>query len=116
VVLACLGRKALADQQNEQAVQYLTRAVEKGADYESTYLDLSEALARLGRGEESAQVLEKGVAAWPFSADLLQALVLRYMKLGRPGPAHETLERYVTLFPEDAIGREALGGADQSGP
>jgi hypothetical protein len=116
VVLACLGRKALADQQNEQAVQYLTRAVEKGADYESTYLDLSEALARLRRGEESAQVLEKGVAAWPFSADLLQALVLRYMKLGRPGPAHETLERYVTLFPEDAIGREALGGADQSGP
>jgi len=115
-VLACLGRKALSDQENEQAVQDLTRAVEKGADYESTYLDLSEALTRLGRVEESAKVLEQGVAAWPFSADLLQALVLRYMSLDRLPQAHEALKRYVTLFPEDAIGREALARAEEGGP
>jgi len=115
-VLACLGRKALSDRENEQAMQYLTRAVEKGADYESTYLDLSEALTRLGRVEESAKVLEQGVAAWPFSADLLQALVLRYMSLDRLPQAREALKRYVTLFPEDSIGREALARSEEGGP
>ena len=115
-MLACLGRKALSDRENEQAVQYLTRVVEKGADDESTYLDLSEALARLGRVEESAKVLEQGVAAWPFSAPLLQALVLRYMSLDRAPQTREALRRYVRLFPEDAIGREGLARAEEGGP
>jgi tetratricopeptide (TPR) repeat protein len=116
VVLACLGRKALFDKDYEDAVRYLTRAADKGADYDSVYLDLSEALARLGRVEESAEVLERGVAAWPFSAEIHQALVLRYMSLDRPRQAREALKRYVTLFPEDAIGREALAQAAEDAP
>ena len=66
--------------------------------------------------EESAKVLEQGVAAWPFSADLLQALVLRYASLHRLPQAREALKRYVTLFPEDAVGREALAAAEERGP
>jgi len=116
MVLACLGRKALGDQDNAKAVQYLTRALERGADYDTTYLDLSEALARMGRLEECAKVLERGVAAWPFSADLQQALVLCYMKLDRLPQAREALKRYVALFPEDSIAREALARAPEGNP
>jgi tetratricopeptide (TPR) repeat protein len=114
-VLACLGRKALADKDNAKAVEYLTRALARGAEYDTTYLDLSEALGRLGRDDESTKVLEQGVAAWPFSADLQQALVLRYMTLKRFPEMLEALKRYVALFPEDAIAREALAQADMSG-
>jgi tetratricopeptide (TPR) repeat protein len=116
MVLVCLGRKALADQDNAKAVQYLTRALERGADYDTTYLDLSEALTRMGRLEESAKVLEQGVATWPFSADLRQALVLRYMTLNRFPQAYEALKRYVALFPEDAVAREALARANEGNP
>jgi hypothetical protein len=115
-VLTCLGRKALFDKDNAKAVEYLTRALGSGAEYDSTYLDLSEALANIGRVDESAKVLEQGVAAWPFSADLLHALVMRYMSLDRLPQAHEALKRYVTLFPEDALGREALARAEEGGP
>ncbi len=116
VVLAALGRKALADQDNEKAVEYLTRALEKGADYDSTYLDLAEALTRLGRLEESARVLERGVTTWPFSAEIQQALVLRYMKLEQFPQARQALQRYVALFPEDAVAREALVRANDAKP
>jgi len=115
-VLVCSGRKALVDGDYSKAVQSLKRAIEKGAEYESTYLDLAEALNRLGQDEESLRVLEQGVSAWPFSADLQQALVLRYMKLDRPSKAREALERYVALFPEDAIGREGLARLKGDGP
>lgn len=115
-VLACLGREALSDGDHAKAVQYLTRALERGADYDTTYLDLSEALSRTGRAEESAKVLEQGVATWPFSADLWQALVLHYMTLNRFPQAHEALKRYVALFPEDAVAREALARAKEGNP
>jgi hypothetical protein len=116
VVLVCLGRKALFDRDNAKAVQYLTRALERGADYDTTYLDLSEALARMGRVEESAKVLEEAVATWPFSADLQQALVLRYVTLEWFPQAREALKRYVALFPEDANAREALAQAKERNP
>jgi hypothetical protein len=115
-VLACLGRKSLSDGDQAKAVQYLTRALERGADYDTTYLDLSEALSRMGRVEESANVLEQGVAAWPFSADLRQALVLRYITLKWFPQAHEALKQYVALFPEDAVAREALAQAKEGNP
>jgi hypothetical protein len=116
LVLLCLGRKALSEGDNAKAAQYLRRAVERGTDYEGTYLDLSKALTNMGRLEESAQVLEKGVAAWPFSADLQQALVLCYMKLERFAEARQALKRYVALFPGDAIARQALANAPQGNP
>jgi len=115
-VLACLGRKAMVDQDYEKAVQYLTRAIERGADYDTTYLDLGEALSKLGRVEGSAELLERGVATWPFSADLRQALVLRYMTLERTPQMLEALRRYQALFPEDPIAREALAQAKDRNP
>jgi len=50
-----------------------------------------------------------------FSAPLLQALVLRYMCLDQLPQAREALKRYVAVFPEDSIWREALARAEEGG-
>jgi len=75
----------------------------------------AQALIKSGRMPEGAEVLEKGVAAWPFSADLQQALVLCYMTMERYPQARRALEQYVALFPEDAIAREGLERAREAG-
>jgi hypothetical protein len=107
-VLCALGRRALEEKDNDRAADYLTRALQKGGDYASTYVDLGEALARTGRVEESAKILQKGAAVWPFSRDIQKSLVLRYLTLKQIPKAHEALRRYVALFPEDAFMQEAL--------
>jgi tetratricopeptide (TPR) repeat protein len=84
--------------------------------YDTTYLDLGEALSKIGRVEASAEVLERGVATWPFSADLRQALVLRYMTLERIPQMLEALRQYRALFPEDPIARQALAQAEDRKP
>jgi len=104
-VLACLGRKAIMDKEDMKAVEYLNRALQNGSNFEATYIDLGEALAHVGQVEESAKVLEQGVVAWPFSADIQKALVLRYVTLKQFAKADEALKRYVALFPEDTFMR-----------
>ena len=115
-VLACLGRKAIMDKEDAKAVEYLTRALTNGADFEATYIDLGEALARLGRVEESAKVLQQGVAAWPFSADIQKALVFRYVTLKQFPEADEALKRYIALFPEDTFMRGILAKVEARNP
>jgi hypothetical protein len=107
-VLAALGRKAVQEKGDAKAVEYLTRALQGGVNFAATYIDLSEALAHLGRVEESAKILEQGVAIWPFSAEIQKALVLRYVTLKQFPQAHEAVKQYVALFPEDAFMRGVL--------
>jgi len=107
-VLAALGQKALTDGDSARAADYLSRALERGAEYPTTYLHLSEALARAGRDEEAAKVLERGVAAWPYAALLQKSLVLRYITLKQYPLAHAATKRYVELFPEDSFMRDSL--------
>ena len=115
-VLACLGSKAITEKDEAKAVEYLTRALQKGANYVATYIDLGEALARVGRVEESAEVLERGVAAWPFSSEIQKALVLRYVTLKQFPQADEVLKRYVALFPEDTFMRGMLAKVEGRNP
>jgi hypothetical protein len=115
-VLCALGRKALAEEDDAKAVEYLTRALQKGGDYATTYVDLGEALARMGRVEESAQLLEKGAAIWPFSRDIQKSLVFRYLTLKQIPEAHEALKHYVALFPEDTFMQGALAKFEGRNP
>ncbi|MBZ5561598.1 MAG: hypothetical protein LAP13_04170 [Acidobacteriia bacterium] len=115
-VLCALGQKALAGKDDAKAVEYLTRALQKGGDYATTYADLGEALAQMGRVEESARILEKGAAIWPFSRDIQKSLVLRYLTLKQFPQAHDALKRYVALFPEDTFMQEALAKFEGRNP
>jgi tetratricopeptide (TPR) repeat protein len=116
VVLCALGRKALAEKDEAKAVDYLTRALQKGGDYANTYVDLGEALARMGRAEESAQILEKGAVVWPFARDIQKSLVFRYLTLKHLPQAHEALKHYVALFPEDTFMQGALAKVEGRNP
>lgn len=115
-VLCGLGRKALTEKDNAKAVEYLTQAMQKGGDYATTYADLGEALAQMGRVQESARILEEGAALWPFSRDIQKSLVLRYLTLKQLPKAHETMERYVALFPEDTFMQGALAKVEGRNP
>jgi predicted Zn-dependent protease len=115
-VLCALGRTALEKKDDAKAVDYLTKALRKGGDYATTYVDLGEALARLGRVEESARILEKGTAVWPFARDIQKSLVLRYLTLKQIPQAHEALKHYVALFPEDTFMQGALAKFEERSP
>jgi len=115
-VLCALGRKALAEKNTSLAVEYLTKALQKGGDNANTYADLGEALAEAGRVEESARILEKGASVWPFSRDIQKSLVLRYLTLKQIQQAHEALRRYVALFPEDTFMQTALAKVEGRNP
>ena len=115
-VLAALGRKAITERDNAKAVEYLTRALQKGANFEATYIDFGEALANLGRIEDSARVLQQGVDTWPFSSDIQKALILRYVTLKQFQQADKALKRYVALFPEDTFMRGVMAKVEARNP
>jgi len=115
-LLAALGRRAITEGDNAKAVEYLTRALQKGANFEATYIDFGEALANLGRIEDSARVLEQGVDTWPFSSDIQKALILRYVTLKQFQQADKALKRYVALFPEDTFMRGVLAKVEARNP
>ncbi|MEO8126572.1 MAG: hypothetical protein ABJF23_01415 [Bryobacteraceae bacterium] len=107
LVLAALGRKALAENRTE-AIELLSKSESKGAPGYSTYVDLSEALSHAGRVEESESALERGARAFPFSAPIRKHLVLGYIRLKDYAKAKQAMERFVEDFPEDAFMRGLL--------
>jgi hypothetical protein len=56
------------------------------------------------------------VAAWPFSAEIQKALLLRYVILKQFPQADEALKRYVALFPEDTFMRGILARVEARNP
>ena len=108
LVLAALGRKAKLENRAAEAIEYLFEAVQAGSQPSSTYEDLAELLAEVGRRDESAEVLRQGVEAAPFNPRLRKMLALRFISLKRYRDAFETIERFVELFPEDDFMRGLL--------
>jgi len=110
-VQAALGRRSLQDPSPDGALrarEQLSRAIELGFRAYTVYSDLSDALERLGRLDESARVLADGVALHPFTPVLYKMLAMRYIGLRQYPQAKETMQRYVDLFPEDAFMRGLL--------
>lgn len=110
-VEAALGRKLLQDPSPEAAAgarQQLSRAIDGGYHAYTVYADLSDALARLGKLEDSVRVLADGVARHPYTPVLYKMLAMRSIALKRYPQAKQTMERYVELFPEDGFMRGLL--------
>lgn len=85
VVLAGLGRRALRGS-DERALDYLSRALEKGSTAPTTFLDLADAFSRAGRLDDAIKVLTQGIALEPFSKDLQKSLILRLVNASQYGP------------------------------
>jgi hypothetical protein len=106
-VLSSLGLVALArTRDNAKAADYLARALKRGAEDTATFENLATALENLGRTEDAEAVLERGVAAYPYSGPMVGKLASQYFIGGQVWRARNLVQQYRTLFPEDPALRE----------
>jgi hypothetical protein len=116
VVLTCLGAVALSEKKdNVKAVAYYSHALKLGSDEPTTYLNLASALENLERHQEAEAVLERGIAAYPYSGQLVARLAQQYFHDGQTWRASVVVHQYRKLFPEDPTVREVLKEIESSG-
>jgi len=116
VVLSCLGAVTLsAKTDNAKAAGYFSRALKLGAEEPTTYQNLAASLENLGRHQEAEAVLERGVAAYPYSGPLVARLAQQYYNDGQAWRARVIIQQYRKLFPEDIIVRDALKQFEKPG-
>jgi hypothetical protein len=111
LVQAALGRRALKKGNLQAAAGHLQQALKLDASQASTYADLSEAMAKLNRTEESLPLLEKAIRLDPFDPVKQRTLVVRLIQLKQYADAQQALERYLEIFPQDSFMREMLARA-----
>jgi hypothetical protein len=118
VLLNYLGAIALVEKKNNsKAADYFARALKLGSEYPTTYLNLATALYNMGRNTEAESVLERGIAAYPSSGQLVARLAIDYFGDGQEWRARTIIKQYRKLFPEDTRVRDALAlmdGADHN--
>jgi len=106
-VLASLGAIALAQtKDNVQAARDFALAIKNGSEEPITYLNLATALGNLGRGPEAEGVLEKALAAYPYSDQITARLAQQYAIDGQMWKARKVVDEYRAVFPEDTMVRE----------
>jgi hypothetical protein len=106
-VLNALGIVALAEKKNDaKAADYFSRALKRGAEEPTTFLNLATALGNMGRAEEAQMVLERGVAAYPYSGPVVARLAQSYFLSGQTWRARDLVKQYRAHFPEDPSLRE----------
>ncbi|MGA2808464.1 MAG: hypothetical protein ABSE87_10040, partial [Terracidiphilus sp.] len=104
---------------NARAAGDFARALEQGSEEPTTFLNLATALGNLGRTSDAQAVLERGVAAYPYSGPLVARLAQQYFLAGQAWRARDLVQQYRTLFPEDPALREVqkvLDASAASGP
>jgi hypothetical protein len=104
-VQAALGDKALTEDHTEEAIEHLKLALAQGP---AVYLELGQALAKLGRGDEAIEYLKKGVDLDPYNSVMQKTLILQYINAKSYGEARSLMEKYVAAFPEDSLMRSLL--------
>jgi hypothetical protein len=115
VVLHGRGAIALAEKKDFAARDYYAQALKIGSEELITFLYLSTALDNLGHDDEAEQVLERGVAAYPYSATLRAKLARQYLHDGKAWRARVVVNEYLKVFPEEPTLREVLKEVQASG-
>jgi hypothetical protein len=107
-VLNSLGAVALAEKKdNAGAAKYFALALKEGSEEPTTFMNLATALVNLGRAQQAEEVLERGVAAYPYYGQLTARLAQLYAMDGQTGKARNLVKQYRAVFPEDPALREA---------
>lgn len=115
-VLASLGAIALAQTKDySSAAKDFALAIRNGSEEPITFLNLATALENLGRGQEAEDVLERGVAAYPYSGQLMARLAQQLAMNGHTGKARLLIKQYRAVFPEDKAVREVEKHLDAIG-
>jgi hypothetical protein len=116
LVQSALGRKALMGGNYTDAVSHLRRALQDGQPAATTYSDLADALAHLGQTEEALPLFEKAIDLDPFDPITRKKLVVRLIETRQYEKAHEALEHYLEIFPQDDFMRQMLARAEGKSP
>ena len=113
--LGPLGDRMLAREDLPEARAAYRAALEQGgAEREEIYLNLALVAYRLGRRNESLEVLQKGVARWPESSGLHYRLGRLYAEGGRRSDAEREYRRAIDLDGARKDARLALGSLLQA--
>jgi hypothetical protein len=116
LVLAALGRRDLKNGDYEAAARHLRRALQSGPPVATTYADLADALARLGQMDEVLPLIEKAIELDPFNPVTRKMLVVRLVDTKQFARAHQALEQYLEIFPQDDFMRQMLARAEGNKP
>jgi hypothetical protein len=115
-VLNYLGAVALSEKKdNAKAADDFSRALNLGSEEPTTFLNLATALQNMGRAQDAEAVLERGVAAYPYSGPLVERLAQQYSIGGKSWRALNIVERYLSVFPEDPALRAVQKRLDAGG-
>ncbi|MFZ0744707.1 MAG: hypothetical protein WAM85_09870 [Terracidiphilus sp.] len=112
MVQAALGRKDLKDGDYQSAAGHLRRALANHSPAATTYGDLADAMSHLGHTEEAIPLIEKSIELDPFNPVNRKMLVVRLIETKQYSRAHEALEDYLEIFPQDDFMRQMLARAE----
>ena len=108
LVQAALGRRDLKNGDFTAAVNHLRSALQGGTPAATTYADLADALAHLGQPDEAVPLIEKAIKLDPFNPVTQKMLVVMLIETKQYAKAHEVLQQYLEVFPQDDFMRQML--------
>jgi hypothetical protein len=114
LVQAALGRRDLKNGDFPAAANHLRRALQSGTPAATTYADLADALAHLGQTEEAVPLIEKAVELDPFNPVTQKMLVVQLINTKQYAKAHEALQQYLEVFPQDDFMRQMLARSERN--
>jgi Flp pilus assembly protein TadD len=110
-VLEALAYGALEKKNSDgvaQAIDYLDRAIKRGATSPADFEQCGSLLIRAGRLPEAADVFQRGITIIPHDAELYRLLAVSYLAWNRHTDASTILKRASTMFPENTAIRALL--------
>jgi uncharacterized protein HemY len=116
-VLSGLGWLHLAkgpDYDENQARDYLTRAIEAGSTRPEDFLAVSEILVKEGQQADAERVLLQGKSLFPYDERFYQKLCRLYISTNQYEKALNMLRSSTQLFPEDSFLRLLWQKAEQA--
>jgi Tfp pilus assembly protein PilF len=112
LVQASLGRRDLKSGNFASAVQHLRRASELDPSVATTYADLADALAHQGQANDAIPLIEKSIELDLFNPLTRKMLIVRLIETKQFPKAHQALEDYLAVFPQDDFMRQMLARVD----
>jgi hypothetical protein len=117
LVLGMLARKAVQDgtpEGNRQVMRDLSRAIQSGSTWPSDYDLLGTLLLRVGRPQEAADVVGRGIALAPYTPSLYPLMADCDEAMRKTAEAIDALKRGIVLFPEASSMRAQLARVESA--
>lgn len=115
IVLAALGSKDLKDGKLPEAVDHLERSLALDPKQAAVRGLLSDALEKLGRGDEALAEQQKAVAQDPYNPSLQRSLILLLIHRKQCADAQAAMSHYLKIFPQDDVMQKMLAASKGEG-